>query len=112
MSARPIEARDPQGPPAYVAARSPTQPRSPARTRTRRAWGAITLGLATLLVVLVFALQNLRRVEVSFLSLHGRLPLAILLLLVAVLGALVVFAFGAARIVQLRVEGRRSRRRA
>jgi uncharacterized integral membrane protein len=37
------------------------------------------------------------------LSLHGELPLAVLLLLVAVLGALVAFAFGAARIIQLRL---------
>jgi uncharacterized integral membrane protein len=55
-------------------------------------------------------LQNLKSVEVTFLSPHGNLPLAVLLLLVAVLGALIVFAFGAARIVQLRVAARRSRR--
>lgn len=85
------------------ALRTPSGP-----TRTSRAWAAITFGLAGLLVVLVFALQNLKSVEVTFLSLHGNLPLAVLLLLVALLGAFTVFSFSAARIVQLRVQARRA----
>lgn len=83
---------------------------SSSRTRASGAWAAVALGLAALTVVLVFVLQNLRSVEVTFLSLHGHLPLAVLLLLVAVVGGLIVFAFGAARIVQLRVGARRLRR--
>ena len=63
-----------------------------------------------ILAILVFTLQNLQRVEVSFFGLHGRLPLGILLLLVAVGGALIVFAFGVARIAQLRVGARRAQR--
>jgi uncharacterized integral membrane protein len=81
------------------------------QTRISAAWVAITAGLATLMVVLVFALQNLQSVEVTFLSLHWHLPLAVLLLLVAALGGVVVFAFGAARIVQLKMQARHRRSR-
>lgn len=93
--------------PDFVAARPE---RSSQRTRTSGAWAAITVGLTALIVVLVFVLQNLKSVEVTFLGMHLHLPLAILMLLVAALGAVVVFAFSAARIFQLRMEARRSRR--
>lgn len=86
----------------------PQAPRTSRTTRISRAWGWISFGLAALVVVVVFALQNLSTVEVSFLSLHGELPLAVLLLVVAALGALIVFAFGAARIMQLRLHARRA----
>lgn len=88
----------------------PAASRPSTHSRTSRAWVWISFGLATLVVVVVFALQNLNRVQVSFLSMHGELPLAVLLLLVAVLGALAVYAFGAARIIQLRLHARRVRR--
>jgi len=76
------------------------------RTRISAAWVGITSGLAALVVVLVFALQNLHTSRVTFFSLHGQLPLAVLLLLAAALGGVTVFAFGAARIVQLRLQAR------
>ena len=81
---------------------------SPPRTRISGAWAALTVGLIAVVAVLVFALQNLKSVEVTFISLHWHLPLAILLLLVATLGGLIVFAFGASRIVQLRMKARHS----
>jgi uncharacterized integral membrane protein len=70
---------------------------------------SIALGLAALVTVLVFAIQNLRSVEITFLSLHWTAPLALLLLLASALGGVVVFAFGAARIAQLRIRARRLR---
>lgn len=82
----------------------------PARTRISGAWTALTVGLVAVVAVLVFALQNLKSVEVTFISLHWNLPLAILLLLVSTLGGLIVFAFGASRIVQLRMKARHSGR--
>ena len=85
--------------------------RSSERTRISGAWAAVTVGLAAVVVVLVFALQNSKAVEVTFIGMHWHLPLAILLLLVAALGGLVVFAFGAARIVQLRIAARHSGRK-
>lgn len=80
-------------------------------TRTSRAWGWISFGLVSMVVFVVFALQNLTSVRVNFFGVHGELPLAVLLLVVAVFGALVVFAFGAARIIQLRLDARRVNRK-
>jgi uncharacterized integral membrane protein len=62
-----------------------------------------------MIVILVFILQNLQSVEVHFLFFQGHLPLAIALLFAMVLGAVVVLAFGAGRILQLRLVARRAR---
>lgn len=80
------------------------------RTRLSGAWTAIVLGLLALIVILVFILQNLQKVEVSFLFFSGRLPLAVALLFAMILGALIVVLFGAARILQLRMVAGRARR--
>ena len=82
------------------------------RTRLSGAWTAIVFGLLALVVILVFILQNQQKVEVSFLFLSGHLPLAVALLFAMILGALVVVAFGAARILQLRIVAGRARRKA
>jgi putative membrane protein len=80
------------------------------RTRLSGAWTAIVVGLVALVVILVFILQNQQSVEVTFLMFQGHLPLAVALLFALILGALVVFAFGAARILQLRMVAGRARR--
>ncbi|MDQ6920810.1 MAG: lipopolysaccharide assembly protein LapA domain-containing protein [Candidatus Dormibacteraeota bacterium] len=67
------------------------------------------MGVVALLVILVFILQNLQSVELYFLTLHGQLPLAIALLFAAILGAVIVLAFGGGRILQLRLVARRAR---
>jgi uncharacterized integral membrane protein len=65
------------------------------RTRLSGAWTAIVIGLVALALILVFILQNQQRVAVTFPMFHGRLPLAVALLLALILGA--------ARILQLRM---------
>jgi uncharacterized integral membrane protein len=80
-------------------------------TRLSGAWTAVVIGLLALLLILVFILQNLQNVELSFLVFHGHLPLAVALLFAVILGATIVLAFGAARIMQLRMVARASRRR-
>ena len=67
------------------------------QTRLSGAWTAIVIGLVALVVILVFILQNQATVEVTF-----------LVFLVAV----IVVAFGAARILQLRMVAGRARRKA
>ena len=91
----------------------PEQPPYPGEQHTRLsgAWTAIVIGLLALLLILVFILQNLQSVELSFLIFHGHLPLAVALLFAVILGATIVLAFGAARITQLRMVTRASRRR-
>jgi len=80
------------------------------RSRLSGAWTALVVGVAALLVILVFILQNLQSVELHFLAFHGQLPLAIALLFAAILGAIIVLAFGGGRILQLRLVARRARR--
>src|SRR5713226_4453052 len=75
------------------------------QTRLSGAWTALVIGI----VILVFILQNLQNVEVHFLMFQGQLPLAVALLFAMILGAVVVLAFGAGRILQLRLVARRAR---
>jgi uncharacterized integral membrane protein len=70
------------------------------------------MGICAVAVVsvalIVFMLQNTRSVEVSFLWLHGTLPLALALLIAAVGSAILTMVVGTARIAQLhRLVGRR-----
>jgi uncharacterized integral membrane protein len=80
------------------------------QTRLSGAWTALVVGIIALVVILIFILQNLQSVEVYFAVFHGHLPLAVALLFAMVLGAVVVLAFGAGRILQLRLVARRARR--
>jgi uncharacterized integral membrane protein len=82
------------------------------QTRLSGAWTALVVGIVVLIVILVFILQNLQSVEVYFLFFHGHLPLAVALLFAMVLGAVVVLAFGAGRILQLRLVAMRARHQA
>jgi uncharacterized integral membrane protein len=79
------------------------------QTRLSAAWTVLVVGLVGLVMILVFILQNQQSSEVSFLVFHGHLPLAIALLFAMLLGALIVVAFGGARILQLRVVAKRAR---
>jgi uncharacterized integral membrane protein len=79
-------------------------------TRLSGAWTALVIGSAALLLILVFILQNLQSVELSFLVFQGHLPLAVALLFAVILGAIIVLAFGGARITQLRMVARSARR--
>jgi len=81
------------------------------RTRLSGAWTAIVIGLVALVIILVFILQNGQKVEVTFLMFKGQLPLAVALLFALILGAVIIFAFGAARILQLRMVAGRARRK-
>ncbi|GAA0804660.1 LapA family protein [Spirilliplanes yamanashiensis] len=81
------------------------------RSRTGGLWVAAVAFAAVLLLLLIFVLQNGQRVDVSFLGIHGSLPLGVALLLAAVFGVLLVALPGTARIVQLRMLGRRRGRR-
>ncbi len=80
-------------------------------TRLSGAWTALVMGIVALVLILVFILQNLQSVELSFLGFHGHLPLAVALLFAVILGATIVLAFGGARITQLRMVARAARRR-
>jgi uncharacterized integral membrane protein len=82
------------------------------RTRLSGIWTALVVGIVALVVILIFILQNQQGVDVYFLFFHWRLPQAVALLFAMVFGALVVLAFGAGRILQLRLVAMRARRQA
>ncbi|MEH1127958.1 lipopolysaccharide assembly protein LapA domain-containing protein [Micromonospora sp. CPCC 206061] len=105
---------------ARNATAEPTAPARPApiatspagrvpRTRTSTAWFGICIAALLFVVLIVFMLQNTASVEVSFLWMHGSLPLALALLVAAVGAALLTMVIGAARITQLRRLSRRQR---
>lgn len=79
-------------------------------TRTSAAWLGVCLAAVLLVLLIVFLLQNTNNIEVSFLWMHGRLPLAIALMIAAVGAALLTMIVGVARITQLRRRFRREHR--
>jgi len=70
----------------------------------------LIIGVAALIVVMIFIIQNAHAVNISFLGAHLQLSLAVALLLAAIAGALAMAALGTARITQLRLIMRRNRR--
>jgi len=71
-------------------------------TRTGAAWFGVCAAAFLLVVLVVFMVQNTRSVEITFLWMHGSLPLALALLIAAVGAAILAVVVGAARITQLR----------
>jgi uncharacterized integral membrane protein len=72
-------------------------------------WVASALFALTLLLLLIFILENGQRADIGFFGAHGHLPLGIALLLAAILGVLLVVIPGTGRIIQLRMLARRHR---
>jgi len=101
-------APEPAAPPA--AAPHPLPQHRIKRTRTGGIWVAVGFFAVILLLLLIFILQNGTDVSVSYLGMHGHLPLGVALLLAAVCGVLLVVLAGTARIGQLRATARRHRR--
>jgi lipopolysaccharide assembly protein A len=79
-------------------------------TRLSGLWLAVAFFAVILLFLLIFILQNGREASISYLGMHGHLPLGVALLLAAVCGVLLTMLAGAARIGQLRTVARRHRR--
>ena len=79
-------------------------------TRISGLWFAVAFFGVVLLFLLIFILQNGQHVDISYLGMHGHLPLGVALLLAAVCGALLTILAAAARISQLHAVARRHRR--
>jgi uncharacterized integral membrane protein len=95
----------------------PGEPRSPGkdplrRSRTSRAWLALSAFGIVLVLLIVFIAQNIQSVQVSFLGWDWHAPLAVALLVAAAAAILVTAVAGTLRILQLRRRiGREGRRR-
>ncbi len=100
----------PVDPAGQHGAPAPAETRAASRTRLSTAWVSIWTATVVFIALIVFMLQNTRSVEVSFLWLHGTLPLALALLIAAAGAVLLTLIFGTARITQLRRRLSRSRR--
>jgi lipopolysaccharide assembly protein A len=113
-AAPPEQAQPGQVPPQQAAPPAAAPPPLPQhrikRTRTSGIWVAVGFFAVVLLLLLIFILQNGTQVSVSYLGLHGHLPLGVALLLAAVCGVLLVVLAGTARIGQLRATARRHRK--
>ena len=89
------------------AVRGPNARGAVPRSRMGGVWVALVVAALVFLLLLIFILQNGQRAKVSFLGAHGHLPMGVALLLAAVFGVLLVALPGTARIIQLRMLGRR-----
>jgi uncharacterized integral membrane protein len=83
-------------------------PQASARTRAGGTWTGLILSAVVLLLLLVFILQNLDPVRISFLGFSGTLPTGVALLFAAIAGLLLVAIPGGLRMLQLRRAARRS----
>jgi uncharacterized integral membrane protein len=110
-------ARQPEQPPGTQPPGAPQQaPAAPLPqhkikpTRISGLWIAVTFFAVILLLLLIFILQNGTKVDISYMGVHGHIPLGVALLLAAVCGVLLTILAGAARISQLRTVARRHRK--
>jgi uncharacterized integral membrane protein len=87
--------------------RSDHEPLRVERTRTSSVWMAIAVAVVFLILLIIFIAQNNRSVPLHYFGASGHVSEALALLAAAVAGALLVLAAGAARIIQLRIVGRR-----
>jgi uncharacterized integral membrane protein len=71
---------------------------------------ATAAALLLLVLLIVFILQNPTRVEVHYLGFSGSLSLGMALFIAAVGGGVLVAISGIARVTQLRLHARRTRR--
>jgi putative membrane protein len=79
-------------------------------TRVSAAWVGICAATVMLVALIIFMLQNTRSVQISFLWMHGSVPLALALLIAGIGVGIVTMIVGTARITQLRRLARRPRR--
>jgi uncharacterized integral membrane protein len=93
-----------------MARRRDHEPLQVERTRISSTWAAVAVAVVFLVLLIIFIAQNNRRVPIHFLGANGRVSEAVALIAAAVAGAVLVLAVSAARILQLRIAGRRHNR--
>jgi uncharacterized integral membrane protein len=90
-----------------------TQMPTPARkTIAGRVWVALVVAAIVLTALVIFIAESSQHVTISFLGAHGTIPLALAILTAALVRILITLLVGSTRILQLRLEVQRHRRRA
>jgi uncharacterized integral membrane protein len=104
----------PPAPQAPGAPPVPDEPTGPSVTRTRSGilYAGLILSAIVLLFLLIFILQNLEPVRITFLGFSGSLPIGVAMLMAAIAGLLLVAIPGGLRILQLRRAARQRPRKA
>ena len=74
------------------------------------AWVGLVLGALVTILLLIFIAQNTATTDVRYLGLEFSLPLGVLILFAAIVGALIMALFAGFRILQLRMRARRARK--
>ncbi|WP_407656175.1 LapA family protein [Lentzea waywayandensis] len=90
------------------AAPAPAVPKKLRPTRISGTWIAVLVAIVVLIFLLIFILQNGGNATIHFLWGQFSLPLGVALLFGAIGGALLVAVVGAARILQLRRQAKRT----
>ena len=90
---------------------TPTALSTPRATVAGRVWVAIGGAVVVLVLLIIFIAENSNDVTVSFLGANGTLSLGLALLIAAVAGVVITLLAGSTRILQLRREVRRHKRR-
>lgn len=80
-------------------------------TRISASWTAVVAAVVMLIVLVIFIAENTQRSTVNFVGFHGHAPTAVVLLIAAIAGSVIVIIVGAARILQLRKVARHSETR-
>ncbi|HET9647326.1 MAG TPA: lipopolysaccharide assembly protein LapA domain-containing protein [Microlunatus sp.] len=80
------------------------------RSRAGSAWVGICIAAIVVIALIIFLLQNRQPVLVTFLSLHGTVPLAVALLIAGIGVGIVALVIGTIRIGQLRRQLSQERR--
>ena len=76
------------------------------------AWVGLVLGALVTILLLIFIAQNTTDTDVRYLGLEFSLPLGVLILFAAIVGALIMALFAGFRILQLRMRARKARKMA
>jgi uncharacterized integral membrane protein len=80
------------------------------RTRTSSTLAAVSVAVIFMVLLIIFIAQNNKKVPLHFLGASGSVSEALAIVASAVAGAVLVLSIGIARVVQLRVGGRRHNR--
>jgi uncharacterized integral membrane protein len=99
----PVEVTPEPAPPVEVATH-------PTPTRVSASWTAVVIGVVILILLIIFVAENAQSASINFLGVHGHAPTAVVLLIAAVAGAVIVMTVAASRILQLRRRAKRAER--
>jgi uncharacterized integral membrane protein len=80
------------------------------QSRTGALWTALAIAGVVLVFLLIFVAQNFAAVTVHFLGLEFSLPIGLALLFAAIVGGVLVWLAGTARMIQMRRAAKKARK--